>query len=138
MNIDELLSESKTIPFVLDGGKGKKGKVKMQSPSNTVGINVREQFFQHGKHIAAAQAAIDAGREYDGQPLPIGMELCCAKAVMACIAQDDPLANMTEEQARTFVRRIGCEESAVVQYAMTICGVATFDDADVQGDHLNP
>lgn len=135
MNIDELLKDSKTVDFVLDGGKGKRGTVKMQSPSAATAREVSEQFFQHGKQLAAAQAAQDAGRDYDGAPIPIGMEVCQAAAVRACIAPNDPLANMDEDQSRAFIRRIGGLESDVVKYALTVLGITTFDNEDVEGDH---
>ena len=135
MNIDELLKDSKTVDFVLDGGKGKRGTVKMQSPSAAVARDVSEMFFQHGKHLAAAHAAQEAGRDYEGTPIPVGMEICQAAAVRVCIASNDPLANMDDDQARAFVRRIGGLESEVVKYALTVLGITTFDDGDVEGDH---
>ena len=136
MNIDELLKDSKTIDFALDGGKGKKGKVRMQSPPVQQAREVCEQFFEHGKHLIAARAATNAGRDYEGEPLPIGMEKCQAAAVRACIAPDDPLASMDEDQSRAFVRRIGGLESEVVQYALTVLGISTFDVGDAaEGDH---
>lgn len=138
MNIDELLKDSKTIPFALDGGAGKKGSIKMQSPSAAVARDVTEQFFHHGKQIAAAQAAQDAGKDYDGEPIPIGMERCQAAAVRACVAPDDALAGMDDDQARAFIRRIGGVESEVVKYALTVLGITTFDDNDAaDGDHTD-
>ena len=127
MNIDELLKDSKDVDFVLDGGKGKRGTIKMQSPSAATAREVSAQFFQHGKQLAAAQVAQDAGRDYEGTPIPIGMEVCQAAAVRACIASDDPLANMDEDQSRAFIRRIGGLESNVVKYALTVLGITTFD-----------
>lgn len=136
MNIDELLQDSKTVKFVLDGGKGKKGSVKMQSPSVAEAREVTDAFFEHGKRIAAAQAETGAGRIYEGEAIPVGMERCNAAAVRACIAPNDPLFGMDEDQSRAFVRRIGGTDSAVVQYALTVLGITTFDsDDETEGDH---
>jgi len=135
MNIDELLKDNKTIDFVLDGGKGKRGSVKMQSPAASVAREVTEQFFRHGKKLSAAESARNAGKDYEGEPIPIGMEVCQAAAVRACIAPDDPLASMDDDQSRAFIRRIGGLESEVVKYALTVLGITTFDDGDVEGDH---
>jgi len=138
MNMNDLLADSQTIDFTLTGGKGKvkKGKVKMQSPSNAKATEIRNEFFAYGKRLAAAEAAHAEGKDYDGEPIPIGLEICMANAVMACISPDDPLSEgLDVDSARTFVKRIGGMESDVVKYAVSVMGIAAFDADDTEGDH---
>ena len=126
LNIEELLTDRKDVPFEL---KGKKGTLEMQSPSAEVARELRHR------------AILISPREGE-TPTQRNESLCefddiMGDAVMACIRPDSPNANMSREAVQMFLMNIGGQSSEVAQYALSVCGLIDDSDDGSPGDHTD-
>lgn len=122
MNIRELLSTEKEVNFVLDG---EKHSLLMKPPSAEVARALRDDFYKLGEKVNAAG---------DGAQVAMAsnFEEVIGKVVKACIPAGSAAADMSDDEMRLFILRIGGDKSAVVEYALRVCGIRL--DIDDAGD----
>jgi len=119
MNIVELLAAGKEVQFELDG---EKHRVEMRPPTAAVARTLREQFYALGQQV-------NAGGDNTAADMAVEFEVVIAGAVKACFPPDSVNANMSDDDARLFVLRIGGDKSDVVRAALRFCGIQ-YDAAD--------
>lgn len=114
MSIRALLSAKASVEFTLDG---ETHSVSLRSPTAEEARELRAEFYRLGSQVSSASDGAASPQAVDE------FESCIARAVKSCFVPGSEDAQMTDDEVRLFLLRIGGDKSEVVRTALRWCGI---------------